>query len=216
MRTNGPQHNVAIAEPFAVSKYEVTFADWDICVDIWRLRLSDRRQRDGDAAGSRSSTSPGTMRSSYVRMAFQDDRENPIGCSPKPNTNMPRAPERTTAYPWGDEIGKDNADCDGCGSPWDDEQTAPVGSFTPNAVRALRHGRQRLASGSRIAVHDNYDGAPADGSAWMQAATAARRVDPRRLLVLARSAASAPLHGIYCRNTWVNIGGIWIAHTLHR
>jgi len=28
----GPQHEVAIAEPFAVSKYEVTFDQWDACV----------------------------------------------------------------------------------------------------------------------------------------------------------------------------------------
>ena len=39
----------------------------------------------------------------------------------------------TTAYYWGDEIGKGNANCDGCGSQWDTKQTAPVGSFAPNA-----------------------------------------------------------------------------------
>jgi formylglycine-generating enzyme required for sulfatase activity len=38
-----------------------------------------------------------------------------------------------TAFPWGDEIGENRASCDGCGSRWDDEQTAPVGSFAPNA-----------------------------------------------------------------------------------
>jgi formylglycine-generating enzyme required for sulfatase activity len=38
-----------------------------------------------------------------------------------------------TAYPWGNDIGKNNANCDGCGSQWDNEQTAPVGSFAPNS-----------------------------------------------------------------------------------
>jgi formylglycine-generating enzyme required for sulfatase activity len=28
----GPQHKVTIAKPFAVSKFEVTFAEWDACV----------------------------------------------------------------------------------------------------------------------------------------------------------------------------------------
>jgi formylglycine-generating enzyme required for sulfatase activity len=28
----GPQHKVAIADPFAISKYEVTFDQWDACV----------------------------------------------------------------------------------------------------------------------------------------------------------------------------------------
>ena len=38
-----------------------------------------------------------------------------------------------TAYYWGDEIGRSNANCDGCGSYWDNTRTAPVGSFKPNA-----------------------------------------------------------------------------------
>ena len=29
--TEEPQHNVTIAKPFAVSKFEVTFAEWDAC-----------------------------------------------------------------------------------------------------------------------------------------------------------------------------------------
>jgi formylglycine-generating enzyme required for sulfatase activity len=39
----------------------------------------------------------------------------------------------TTSYYWGGEIGKNNANCDGCGSQWDNKQTAPVGSIKPNA-----------------------------------------------------------------------------------
>ena len=35
----GPQHRVAIARPFAVSKFDVTFADWDACVSVGGCRL---------------------------------------------------------------------------------------------------------------------------------------------------------------------------------
>ena len=38
-----------------------------------------------------------------------------------------------TARHWGEAIGRNHANCDGCGSRWDDKQTAPVGSFKPNA-----------------------------------------------------------------------------------
>ncbi|QEP42376.1 formylglycine-generating enzyme family protein [Ectothiorhodospiraceae bacterium BW-2] len=38
----------------------------------------------------------------------------------------------TTAYWWGDGVGRNNANCDGCGSQWDNKSTAPVGSFKPN------------------------------------------------------------------------------------
>lgn len=37
-----------------------------------------------------------------------------------------------TKYFWGDDIGKKNANCDGCGSQWDASSTAPVGSFPAN------------------------------------------------------------------------------------
>jgi formylglycine-generating enzyme required for sulfatase activity len=30
----GPQHKVTIARPFAVSRFDVTFADWDACVSV--------------------------------------------------------------------------------------------------------------------------------------------------------------------------------------
>ena len=39
----------------------------------------------------------------------------------------------TTAYPWGNHVGSGRANCRGCGSRWDDRQTAPVGSFDANA-----------------------------------------------------------------------------------
>ncbi|QEP42381.1 hypothetical protein D5085_04050 [Ectothiorhodospiraceae bacterium BW-2] len=38
----------------------------------------------------------------------------------------------TTAYWWGDGVGRNNANCDGCGSQWDNKSTAPVVSFKPN------------------------------------------------------------------------------------
>jgi formylglycine-generating enzyme required for sulfatase activity len=37
-----------------------------------------------------------------------------------------------TKYWWGDNLGSNKANCDGCGSQWDNKQTAPVGSFSSN------------------------------------------------------------------------------------
>lgn len=38
-----------------------------------------------------------------------------------------------TAYPWGDAVGVNNANCAGCGSQWDNKQAAPVGQFQANS-----------------------------------------------------------------------------------
>ena len=63
-----------------------------------------------------------------------------------------------TRYPWGESPGEGEANCDGCGSRWDLGQTAPVGSFQPNAfgLYALRTGRDGFkatqTAGSSAAV----------------------------------------------------------------
>ena len=42
----------------------------------------------------------------------------------------------TTEYPWGDDIGKNNANCGGCASQLD-FVLAPVGSFAPTASASM-------------------------------------------------------------------------------
>ena len=71
----------------------------------------------------------------------------------------------TTAYPWGDAIGKNNANCTGCGSQWNGKQTAPVGSFAANGF-GLYDMVGNVWEWTRDCYHDGYNGAPTDGSAW--------------------------------------------------
>jgi formylglycine-generating enzyme required for sulfatase activity len=71
----------------------------------------------------------------------------------------------STRYSWGNDIGKNNANCDGCGSQWDNKATAPVGQFKPNAFGLYdMHGN--LREWVQDYHHDNYNGAPTNGSAW--------------------------------------------------
>ncbi|MGB6537559.1 MAG: SUMF1/EgtB/PvdO family nonheme iron enzyme [Xanthobacteraceae bacterium] len=70
-----------------------------------------------------------------------------------------------TAYPWGTAIGKNNANCDGCGSQWDNKQTAPVGSFAANGF-GLYNMVGNVWEWTQDCWHDSYSGAPANGSAW--------------------------------------------------
>ena len=37
---DSPRHKVTISRPFAVAKFDVTFADWDACVSAAGARLS--------------------------------------------------------------------------------------------------------------------------------------------------------------------------------
>ena len=87
-----------------------------------------------------------------------------------------------TLYPWGDELGKNNANCKDCGSPWDGGQTAPVGSFRRQCLRPLRHGGQRVRVGRGLLARQFRRRA----GRWI--GLGHRRLqqagDPRRFLVL--------------------------------
>ncbi len=74
--------------------------------------------------------------------------------------------DATTAYPWGNDIGKNNANCYGCYSQWNSGKTAPVGSFAPNRF-GLHDMVGNVPSWVEDCGHDNYKGVPTDGSAWL-------------------------------------------------
>jgi len=72
----------------------------------------------------------------------------------------------TTAYYWGDAVGKGNAACNGCGGEWDKKTAAPVGSFAPNPF-GLYDMAGNVMQWTLDCWNPNYEGAPADGSPWM-------------------------------------------------
>jgi formylglycine-generating enzyme required for sulfatase activity len=158
----GPLHEVIIAQPFAVSKFDVTFADWDACASV-----------GGCPPASESDFGRGTR--PIINVSWEDAQQYVAWFSKMTGRNYRLLTEaeweyaaragKMTAYPWGPEIGKGNADCNGCGSEWDNSGTSPAGSFKPNAF-----GLYDMAGDAwqwvQDCYHEDYNAAPTDGSAW--------------------------------------------------
>jgi formylglycine-generating enzyme required for sulfatase activity len=71
-----------------------------------------------------------------------------------------------TQYWWGNEIGTARANCDSdCGDSF--TRTAPVGSFAPNPF-GLYDTVGNVWEWVADPWHDNYEGAPTDGSVWTE------------------------------------------------
>src|SRR5262249_44117584 len=68
-------------------------------------------------------------------------------------------------YSWGNEVGRGKSNCKGCGSEWDLEKTAPVGSFRANTF-GLQDMHGNVFEWTQDCFHDSYNGAPDDGSVW--------------------------------------------------
>ncbi|MHB1204078.1 MAG: formylglycine-generating enzyme family protein [Rhodospirillaceae bacterium] len=180
----GPQHKVTISRAFAVGIYDVTFDQWFECIsgggcngywpqdeDWGRGKRPVINVNREDALG-------------YVRWLNDKVRNFQQNAAPLADPGPYRLLSEaeweyaaragtTTTYYWGETHGVGNANCDGCGSQWDNKQTAPVGSFAPNPF-GLYDMAGNVLQWIEDCYHENYAGAPADGSAWTKGKCYAR------------------------------------------
>ena len=174
----GPQHKVAIAKPFAVGRFAVTFAEWDAA----------QQDRDWQAVTARAARQPaeegwGRGDRPVIDVEWDDAKAYAKWLSKKTGKDyrLPSEAEweyacragTTTPFWWGSSITPDQANYDGSADPYkgggkkgeDREKTLPVKSFEPNPWGLYQvHGN--VWEWCEDLWHGNYNGAPQDGSAW--------------------------------------------------
>ncbi|HDN27649.1 MAG TPA: hypothetical protein ENG03_11250 [Thioploca sp.] len=128
--SSNEEHWVYINNSFTISRFEITFEEYDAFAE------ATGRDKPHDQNWGRGNR-PVINVSWHEAVAYTEWLSQLTGQTYRLPSRYEweyaaRAGTRTT-YWWGEEIGKNRANCgDGCGSQWDGKQTAPVGSFSPN------------------------------------------------------------------------------------
>ena len=156
-----PQHRVTIARPFAVGSFAVTFAEWNACV------------ADGGCNGYLPEDAGwGRGKQPIISVNWDDAQRYAAWLSRKTGHTYRLLSEAereyvtragtTTAFWWGSSISTNQANFYGRG------KTVAVDSFQPNPW-GLYNVHGNLSDWVEDCWHDDYQGAPSDGSAWTTA-----------------------------------------------
>lgn len=160
----GPQHEVTIPKQFAVSRFEVTFAEWDACVEA-----KGCNHRPSDVGWGRG-------RRPVINVSWNDIQEYLSWITRRTGKVYRLLSEAewefaaragtTTTYWCGSQLGTNQANCSDCAAE-SLETTSLVGSFRPNAY-GLYDVHGNVWEWVEDPWHDGYRGAPTDGSVWVQ------------------------------------------------
>lgn len=179
-----PAHWVGIEHSFALGRYPVTVGEWRAFVQAtgWQSALDQDWMAPGFAQDERHPV---------VCVSWHDAQRYVQWLSEKTGQQY-RLPSEAeweyacragthTAFSFGDEITPEHANYDGNFTYNNGAKgafrggTTPVGSFQPNAWGLFdMHGN--VWEWTQDAVHEDYQGAPLDGSAWEQGGDPARRI----------------------------------------
>jgi formylglycine-generating enzyme required for sulfatase activity len=168
--TEGPQHRVTFAKPFAVGRFSVTFDEWDACVS------------DGGCAHQPSDEKNwGRERRPVINVSWNDAKAYVVWLSRKTGRDYRLLSEAereyvtragtTTVFWTGPTISTTEANYNGNftygGGVRGDNRvmTVPVDKFAPNPWGLFQvHGN--VWEWVADCWHPNYAGAPTDGSVW--------------------------------------------------
>ncbi len=166
-----PQRQVFIPRRLAVGKYELTFAEWDACVAA------------GGCKRKASDQGWGRARRPAINVSWYDARDYVQWISEKTGKAYRLLSEAeweylaragtATPYHSGAKITTAQARFKAVGSGG--SSTAPVGQFPPNLF-GLHDFHGNVREWTEDCRHENYKGAPTDGSAWVTGGDCKNRI----------------------------------------
>ena len=174
-----PVHEVRIAKPFAVGRYEVTFAEYD------RYAQATGKNKPNDMGLDRGNRPVMNVSwedaQGYVRWLSQETGQ-PYRLPSESEWEYAARAGSTTTYSWGNSPSGKHANANDIDNLGDDgwpsdgyKFAAPVGSYKPNRF-GLYDMSGNVYEWVEDCWHENYARAPVDGSAWVSGGDCALRV----------------------------------------
>lgn len=156
-----PLHAVTIEHPFALSRYEVTFAQYDMFARATQRKLPS----DEDwGRANRPVINISWLDAQAYTAWLAKQTGQPYRLPTEAEWEYAARAGTQTAFSWGNEPQSGFAVCDECSSDWGGSQTAPVGSQRPNAW-GLYDMSGNVSEWVEDCYAPNYNGAPDNGAA---------------------------------------------------
>jgi formylglycine-generating enzyme required for sulfatase activity/serine/threonine protein phosphatase PrpC len=156
-----PRHTVKMKR-IAVSKYEITFAEYEKFANATGRKVPDNLYLD-------KATHPVffvTWDDGFYYAQWLSEQTGKTYRLPSESQwEYAAGAGQTSPFWWGFEEEPGRAHCFGCGTGFDPRKPTKVGSFPPNGF-GVHDTAGNVAEWVRDCWHDNYTGAPTDGSAW--------------------------------------------------
>lgn len=159
-----PRHQVTIARPFAASRTEVTFEQWDTCVLLGGC--PPQNSDEGWGRGTQPVIHISWEQAKLYTNWLAKRTGKPYRLLSEAEWEYAARAGSDTAFTSGNEI-RGKANCDGCGSQWDNDRAAPVGKFSPNAF-GLHDMHGNVWEWVEDCYQSSYDAAPVDGTAAIE------------------------------------------------
>ena len=159
--TEKPTHQVTV-KPFSMSKYPITVREWNQCADAKLCPL--RATGKDDAPVTNVSWSDAKQFVAWLAATTGKQYRLPS----EVEWEYAARGGTQTKYWWGDQMQTGMANCNNCSEVAAAEQPVKVGSFKPNPFGLYDMGGG-IDQWVEDCWHKNYQGAPSDGSAWVEA-----------------------------------------------
>lgn len=148
-------------KPFAMGKFPVSVAEWNACATAKACSFTASGKDDAPVANVSWSDAK-----QYVAWLAQSTRK-PYRLPSEAEWEYAARGGTQTRYWWGDQFQHGMANCRNCSDIPANEQPARVGSLKPNPFGLFDMGGS-VDQWVEDCWHKNYQGAPADGSAWSE------------------------------------------------